>query len=127
MTKLESLLQDFQKAVKRFEDVLKQEKNEFMRDSSIKRFEMTFDLAWKTTKTFLEERYNMRCTSPRSCFREAFNQGLIEYDDWWVEMTKIRNYTVHTYKEQFAEKIYGELPQALEYFQTLLKRLNAQE
>lgn len=41
MSKLEANLSQFKKAINRLEDVLKQEKNEFMRDSAIQRFEFT--------------------------------------------------------------------------------------
>ena len=45
MTKLEALIKQFNKAVYRIEEVLKQRKTAFMRDAAIKRFEFTFDLA----------------------------------------------------------------------------------
>jgi nucleotidyltransferase substrate binding protein (TIGR01987 family) len=119
MTKFESVLEDFLKALERFEEVLREPKNDIVRDSAIKRFEFTFDLAWKTTKAFLEKEHNVTCVSPKTCFREAFRVGLIEYDDGWNKLVDNRNYTVHVYKEIFAEKIYRELPQALRLFQDL--------
>ena len=123
MSKIESQLEDFQKASKRFSEVLQQKENEFIRDSAIQRFEFTFDIAWKALKTFLEEYYNASCASPRACFREAFHQGVIEYDERWIEMTNWRNTAVHTYKEKLAEELYKKLPIALKYFQILLKKL----
>lgn len=47
MTKFESIRQDFQKALLRFEEILKEKRIDIVRDSSIKRFEIPFDLAWK--------------------------------------------------------------------------------
>ena len=123
MSKLESLISDFSKAVERLAEVLRQEKNEFVRDSAIKRFEIVFDLAWKTTKPYLEEKCNVICNSPRTCFREAFHQGLIEYENFWLEITSERNYTAHIYKEQLAEKIYSGLPDVLKRFQKLLEKI----
>jgi nucleotidyltransferase substrate binding protein (TIGR01987 family) len=119
MTKFESLHEDFQNALARFAEVLREKKTDIVRDSAIQRFEIVFELAWKITKAFLEERHNITCVSPRNCFREAFRVGLIEYDAYFIEMTKIRNYTAHTYHEAFAEKIYQGLPRALEEFQKL--------
>lgn len=43
MTKFKSLLEDFKNALSRFEEVLKLEKNEIVRDSAIQRFEIVFD------------------------------------------------------------------------------------
>lgn len=127
MTKFKSLLEDFERAVEKLAEVLKMEKNEVIRDSAIQRFEFTFELAWKTTKAFLEEYHNVRCISPRDCFREAFHHKMIEYSDFWVEIAKLRNETAHTYNEKIAEKIYEQLPKTLDYFKNLIsafKNLN---
>lgn len=123
MSKLEANLSQFKKAINRLEDVLKQEKNEFMRDSAIQRFEFTFDLAWKAIKTYLEENKGIICKSPKGCFKDAYEQGIIEYDEFWMEMTDARNRTAHTYEEITAEEIYDLLPKTLEYFQNLLDKL----
>lgn len=96
MSKFNVLLKDFEKAVARFDEILKEKKTEIVRDSAIKRYELAFDLAWKTVKAFLEEEHNVRYVSPKTCFCEAFNKGLIAYDDYWVKSTDLRNYTVHT-------------------------------
>lgn len=121
MTKLESLLEDFEKATQRLEEVLRQEKNEFIRDSAIQRFEFTFDLCWKTVKSFLEETHGVICASPKKCFREAYKQGLIDYDDFWIELTNLRNQTSHMYKEELADEIFGILPKTLGYFKKILE------
>lgn len=123
MSKLIILLQDFEKATKRFEEILKEEKTDITRDSAIKRFELAFDLAWKTVKAFLEDYHNVQCVSPKTCFREAFNKGLVEYNDYWISVSSLRNYTVHTYNEIFADEMYKKLPKALEYFKTLLEAI----
>lgn len=123
MTKFESLYEDFQHAFTRFEEILPEEKTDIVRDSAIKRFELVFDLAWKTLKAFLEEFHNTTCASPRTCFREGFRLRIIDYDDYWIELTSVRNYTVHTYNEMLAEKIYAELPKTLPVFQNLLTAL----
>ncbi len=123
MSKLEAILKQFQKAVNRLDEVLKQEKNEFIRDSAIQRFEFTFDLSWKVVKAFLEENKGVICNSPKGCFREAYKQEIIEYDDFWIEMTDYRNKTAHIYKEELAEEIYAILPRTLSYFQKLLENI----
>lgn len=104
MTKFESVFEDFQNAVTRLEEVLGEEKTDIVRDSAIQRFEIVFELAWKTTKAFLEDYHSTKCVSPQSCFREAFRVGLIDYDDAWIQLAMTRNLTVHVYKEELAEK-----------------------
>lgn len=94
---------------------LQQEKNEFIRDSAVQRFEMIFDLSWKLIKAYLEDR-GRTCTSPKECFRVAYQEKLTDYDTFWLTLTDIRNKTVHTYKKELAEEIYAMLPQALDNF-----------
>ena len=120
MSKLEAVLSQFQTALSRLDEVLRQEKNEFMRDAAIKRFEFTFDLSWKLIKACLDELSGLTCASPKACIREAYKQSLIEYDDRWLEMTDDRNKTVHLYREKMAEEIYGKLEDYLQLFRSLL-------
>jgi len=120
MSKLEAVLHQFQTALSRLDEVLRQEKNEFMRDAAIKRFEFTFDLSWKLIKACLEEISGIKCASPKACIREAYKQSIIEYDDRWLEMTDDRNKTVHLYRVEMADEIYGKLEACLQLFQGLL-------
>lgn len=123
MLKFESLFEDFAQSFRRFEEILKEKKNDIVRDSAIKRFEIVFDLGWKTLKAFLEKEHNISCVSPKNCFREAFRVGLISYDDYWLKLVDDRNYTAHTYNEILAEKIYKDLPDAYSRFQKLIEAL----
>lgn len=127
MSKFKATVEEFQEALEAFEKVLGMEKNDVVRDSAIKRFELTFELAWKTAKAFLEDYRNVRCASPQMCFRELFNHGIIDYDENWIEMAKWRNEAVHTYKEELAEELYLKLPKTLPYFKTLLLKMKKEK
>jgi nucleotidyltransferase substrate binding protein (TIGR01987 family) len=127
MTKFESLLDDFEKVLKKLDEVLKLEKTEINRDSAIQRFEIAVDLAWKTLKTYLEEYKGIICRSPKGCFREAFSQGIIDYDDYWIKIIDFRNQTSHLYSENLADKIYDELPKVLEYLKILYNALKSEK
>lgn len=125
--KFETLYKEYTEAVAGLADVLRQPKNEFMRDSAIKRFEIAFDLAWKTIKAHVEEK-GIICASPVACFKEAYRQGILNYDDIWVkELVETRNKTVHTYDEKLAEEVYDALPRFLQAFQELLNALTKKE
>jgi nucleotidyltransferase substrate binding protein (TIGR01987 family) len=123
MEKFEAIKNQFREVVLRLNEVLAQEKNTFIRDSAIKRFEFTFDLSWKLIKAYLEEIHGIICASPKKCFREAYKQGLVEYDTIWLEMTDERNQISHMYKEELAEELYKKLPNFLTYFQELLQKI----
>ena len=104
MDKREALLNQYGRAVQRLAEVLEQKKNEFIRDSAIKRFEFTYELAWKAIKATLEYR-GITCTSPRDCFKEAYRKKFINYEQIWLDLLDMRNETAHTYKEKTAEDV----------------------
>jgi len=118
MTKEEAIKNQFDKAIDRFEEVLKQDKNEFIRDSAIQRFEIVMDLAWKYIKTKLEAE-SITVHSPNNAFREAFKLGFIKNDGDWINFYRMRNETSHMYKVELAEKVYEELPKVLEKLKEL--------
>ena len=62
--------------------------------------------------------------SPRDAIRAAFEQNLIPDDPAWLAIIELRNLTSHTYDEKIAERIYAELPAALQRFNNLLARLH---
>ncbi len=122
MTKYEALLQEFSDATARLQEALDSPKSDIVRDSAIKRFEITFDLSWKTLKARLEQE-GILCASPLNCFKESFQQHILDEEDIWIEMIKIRNKTVHTYDASLAEEVYQSLPNVLAAFQKLQKSL----
>lgn len=123
MTKFEAVLKQFESALTRFGEVLKVSKTDIVRDSAIQRFEFTMDLSWKTLKAFLEEKKGVICASPKECFREAYRQGIIEYDEDLIKFVDMRNETVHIYKEEVAEKIYSQLADVLNHLSVLLENI----
>ncbi len=123
MTKAAALEKQFQRALKKFDEILKEKKTEIVRDSAILRFEFTFDVAWKALKEYLENKKNVIVASPGDCFREAYRTGVIDYDDAWLKMAKERNEAVHTYKEDLAEALYEKLAKFLEMFKELADSL----
>lgn len=125
MTKLEALKKQYQRALNRLDEILQKGKDDIIRDSAIKRFEFTFDLSWKLTKAFLEEEKGVVRNSPKECFREAYRQGIIDYDDFWIKMTDWRNEIVHSYSEAFADSLFEKLPEALEHFLSLQTNLSS--
>lgn len=115
-------LTSFEKSVERLEEILKEEKTVANRDSAIKRFELTVELAWKSLQRFLRDQ-KIVCRSPKECFREAFAFGIIADEDIWLKMMDDRNESVHTYNELFAEELYSRLSHYTNPLQELLEKL----
>ena len=123
---MKEILASFEKSLQRFEEILKEEETTANRDSAIKRFEFTVELAWKCVQKFLREQ-EIICRSPKECLKEAFKFGLVKDDPKWLEMMEDRNLTVHTYNEITAEEVYERLPNYVEVFELLKEELNRQE
>ncbi len=121
---MKEILESFEKSFKRFEEILGEKETIANRDSAIKRFEFTFELAWKVTQKFLRTE-GIICRSPKECLRAAFSFGLIEDDLCWIAMLNDRNLTVHTYNEDTADEVYHRLGQYLDLFRELKIKLNA--
>jgi len=115
------IIEDFQKTIERLEEVLKLKKTEIIRDSAIKRFELCFDLAWKSIKNFAKDE-GVECYSPKECLKVAFQLKLIEHDKRWLKMLDDRNLVVHLYKEEMAEKVYQKLPEYLKMLKALFEK-----
>ena len=115
---IERLLADFGKALDRLENAYTRaieyketNYNEFFRDSSIQRFEICVELMWKSVKKFLEEFEGITCRSPKGCTRELLSVGLISENDSIEPRRMIdnRSITVHTYHQEIAEQIFGNI------------------
>jgi nucleotidyltransferase substrate binding protein (TIGR01987 family) len=111
-------------ALDRLRDALAQPKSEWTRDAAIQRFELTFELAWKSAKR-AAEREGIEAPSPRQALRAAFRLGWIEDDALWLEMLEDRSRTSHTNPLATAEAIYARLPAYLAAIDELLRRLRS--
>jgi nucleotidyltransferase substrate binding protein (TIGR01987 family) len=83
-------------------------KTELERAGMIQFFEITFELAWKVLKDYLEAQ-GLIVKSPREAIKQAFQFGLIEDGHVWMEALEKRNLTTHTYDEALAEKFVHEI------------------
>lgn len=115
-------LKNFENAIINLVEVMNVEKNEISRDSAIKRFEICFDLAWKSIKIYAKNQ-GLECYSPRKCFKLAFQLRLIENDEEWIKMIDDRNLAAHAYNEDKADEIYLRINDYLSLFKKLKEKL----
>ena len=117
MDTLSKKFEDFRKALLRLEEAYDRAKNAdridypFFRDSAIQRFEFTVEAFWKYLKEFLRVQEGKVCNSPKSCIREYMSSGYISEEDAIILLKMIddKNMTSHTYHEEVAEIIFGQL------------------
>lgn len=124
--RFEERRQELQNALRQLAESAKLPETDIVRDSTIQRFEFTFELAWKALQLYLENQ-GLESGSPRQAVKNAFQLGILRDEresDLWFKMLDDRNLTSHTYKEELAEAIYGRII-SIHYplLQTLSERL----
>jgi len=87
----------------------KGELNEFEQQGLIQAFEYTFELAWNSIKDYFESQGDVSILGSRDAFRLAFKRGLIVNGEVWMSMITSRTLTSHTYNEDTADKIAGDV------------------
>ena len=119
---MHSVFESYKKSLGRLREILQAEATPANKDSAIQRFELTYELAWKSVQRYLREK-DVVARTPRDAFVEAFSAGLIDDDPGWIEMGRDRNITSHTYNEQLADEIYGRISRHFKLFEKLEKAL----
>ena len=83
---------------------------------TIQFFEMSFELAWKTLKDYLEEQGFVDVKSPKATIKKAFEIELITDGHLWLEALENRNLAAHTYDDQTAQEIYKLICQSYSHY-----------
>ncbi|RME15175.1 MAG: nucleotidyltransferase [Bdellovibrio sp.] len=96
-------LSEFKKAIQRLEEAIDQEKNDFIRDSVIQRFEFSVELGWKTAKKIM----GTSTSAPKDVVREMAQNKYIKDVNKCLTAIDMRNRSSYTYREDIAEKVYN--------------------
>lgn len=78
----------------------------FVLSGTSAKFNITFDLAWKTMKDILIEHYAITdfvAGSPREVLRKAFQAGMIT-GDVWMQMPEVHNRLTHDYDGEIVKE-----------------------
>ena len=82
---------------------------DIIKEGVVQRFEFTHELAWKVMKDYLEHEGIQNITGSRSAARKAFNVGLVEDGQVWMDMIETRNVTVHAYRHSILETEFSRI------------------
>ncbi len=103
---------------------------EFLIEIVTKRFEYTYEAAWKVAKEFLKVR-GIECFSPKSCFADLIKEGVIseKWEGQLYELVKCRNLLVHVYDSNMAKEIFNRIANenVLALFEDMLRGLRTLE
>ncbi len=127
--RFEDQLHNFNNALERFDAVIegketfyKEGFSDVYLDVAVKRFEFTFEMAWKAIRRYLDF-VGITCKSPRACFKEAYVQGLLKEEEVWLEMIEFRNLSPHIYNEQEIEELLNYVSAFSKAFNRLKAKL----
>ncbi len=96
-------------AVKSLEEVLDMPIDDIVRDSTIQRFEYSFELSKKMIKRFLKvgfDEIDIEEQTYVEIMKKAAKHGLISNLEIWKKFRLARNYTSHAYSEEVAKASY---------------------
>ena len=105
MNKAQNLFNSLNKALEKMEEALKFENSEPFRESTIQRFEYTFEISWKLMAEILRDE-GIDIVGMKSTIREAARLDLITDVNLWLKFADARNLTSHIYKEEIALEVY---------------------
>lgn len=79
---------------------------EAIKESVIQRFEICYDVLWKTLKRYLKEELGLSelPNSPKPLFRIAYENNLFQNIEDWIRYANARIDTSHDYSEEKSEK-----------------------
>lgn len=121
-------LSALKKAVASLDLALAQDKDEFIRDSVIQRFEYTYELSWKFLARHLESDLGNEYVdrlARRDLYRLGAEKGLLGDASAWFEYHTARNITSHSYNLEVAEKVYETAKRFIRDAKDLLSKLTA--
>ena len=102
--------QNFKKALVTLKNAVElaaeRELTDLEKQGTVQGFEFTFELAWNVMKDYLEEQGVTGIIGSKNAIRHAFNKGIIEDGEVWMDMVKDRNLASHVYDEETAEGLF---------------------
>ena len=101
---------NFSNAVKRLNEAnvlyKKNSDSDIYQDAIIKRFEFTFELAWKTLRQFMTDcGYLVSNPSPRGVLAQGYQESILSNEQIWLDMLDDRNLSAHDYGYEIVKPI----------------------
>ncbi|PJG86051.1 nucleotidyltransferase substrate binding protein [Conservatibacter flavescens] len=104
--------ENYHKAVHHLKRAIEENANtnsDLIKEGIIQRFEITHELAWKLMKDILIEAGERDVLASRIATKRAYNLGLINQGEVWMEMIESCNRTAHTYNELILETEFNKI------------------
>jgi len=111
----EKALNKLKNAIENYDLVYKKEPNynsdflEQLRELIIKRFELTFELAWNVMKDYATSQSIPKVNGSRDAVKAAFKLELITNYQVWFDSIESRNKATHSYDEEVANEVFFDI------------------
>lgn len=100
----------FKKAYEKLREFINTDnKSEKDRAAIIHAYEYTFELWWKALQRYLQDYETVTEFGPGATIRNAFQFGIIDDGQDYMDMLRDRNLIAHTYKENIAIEIHDRI------------------
>ena len=103
----------FSQALAKLTDVIELSKhhtlNDYERDSLVKRFEFTYEMAWKLMMSYEKDCGVSQIVGSRDVVRHATTLSLVDNGEAWLDMIDARNQTSHLYDEEAVADVIDDI------------------
>ncbi|MEY2491387.1 MAG: hypothetical protein QOH24_338 [Verrucomicrobiota bacterium] len=100
--------QNFDKAFRLLREPFSRELDSFSnleKEGIVQRFEITFELGWKTLKDYLVfSGVSFEQVTPREVIKQGFSSKIIRDGQIWIDMLDRRNLLAHIYNESLLDE-----------------------
>lgn len=128
MEKLYERLQSANQNLKSLQEIVEIENpSSIERDAGIQRFKYCFEASRKAGKQYLYDIQGIDIGSPKGVMRSFREVGVFFENETILslQMVNDRNLTVHTYNEELAIEIFGNIPKYYKLLKDWIERLNS--
>ncbi|MEI6886967.1 MAG: HI0074 family nucleotidyltransferase substrate-binding subunit [bacterium] len=125
--KLQTYKETLASSIAFLEECLSLESSRVSVGATIKAFEIAFEVAWKTIKSYSEKKGFDNVQGSADAFRMGLKLGLYDEADSEILLSAIeqRNFSAHTYHPEKAEQIVVFSRTFLPVLKKLVEKLNA--
>ena len=104
-------IKEFRQSLQNLKAAAGLEYSDISRDSTLLRFELVSEIAWKVLKIYLEEKFQIQSVYPTEIYREAGKARVMSMEDveCALEMVHDRNRMVHDYNQNWSEELYKKI------------------
>ncbi|PIZ65704.1 nucleotidyltransferase [Candidatus Roizmanbacteria bacterium CG_4_9_14_0_2_um_filter_39_13] len=102
--KTAELYTQLERATGKMQEALTFPNDEPHKESTIQRFEYTFELSWKLMSSIINDQ-GIESYGVRNVLREGYKLQLIDNVEVWFKYADARNQTAHIYRQSVADEV----------------------